>query len=58
MNISMYEFVYKSERLSGDKINAKGLICAHSNKEALYLAEDLVKSIKEKMKEKEDNNDI
>ena len=58
MNISMYEVVYKSERLSGDKTNAKGLICAHSNKEALYLAEDLVKSIKERMKEKEADDDI
>ena len=58
MNISMYEVVYKSERLSGDKTNAKGLICAHTNREALILAEDLVKSIKEKMKEKEKDNDI
>ena len=49
MDISMYECFYKSERLYGDKKNAKGLICAHSNREALYLAEDLVKSIKERM---------
>lgn len=53
MNISMYEVVYKSERLSGDKTNAKGLICAHTNREALYLAEDLVKSIKERIKKEE-----
>mgnify|MGYP006908804672 CR=1 FL=1 len=58
MNISMYEVVYKSERLSGDKTNAKGLICAHSNEEALFLAEDLIRSIKEKMKDKEEDNDI
>ena len=49
MDISTYECVYKSERLCGDKTNAKGLICAHSNREALYLAEDLVKNIKERM---------
>lgn len=55
MNISMYEVVYKSERLSGDKTNAKGLICAHSNEEALYLAKDLVKSIEKRMKEKEED---
>lgn len=58
MNISEYEVVYKSERLSGDKTNAKGLICAHSNEEALYLAKDLVKSIEKRMKEKETKDDI
>ena len=58
MNISMYEVVYKSERSSGDKTNAKGLICAHSNREALYLAEDLVNCIKKAMNEKEDDDDI
>lgn len=54
MNFSEYEVVYKSERLSGDKTNAKGLICAHSNMEALILAEELLKSIKERMEEKEE----
>lgn len=54
MNISMYEVVYKSERLSGDKTNAKGLICAHSNEEALCLAEELLKSIKERMEKQEE----
>ena len=54
MNISMYEVVYKAERLSGDKTNAKGLICAHTNREALILAEELLKSIKERMKKQEE----
>lgn len=58
MNISAYEVVYESTKLSGDKENAKGLICAHSHEEALYIAEDLIKGIKKVMKEKEDNNDI
>ena len=58
MNISAYEVVYETTKLSGDKENAKGIICAHSNREALYLAEDLVKSIKERMKEKEVKDDI
>lgn len=51
----MYEVVYKSERLSGDKTNAKGIICAHSNREALILAEELLKSIKERMEKDNEN---
>ena len=52
MNISAYEVVYESTKLSGDKENAKGLICAHSHEEALYIAEDLIKGIKKVMNEK------
>lgn len=58
MNISMYEVVYRSEKISEDKTNAKGLICANSHEDALYLAEDLVKRIKGVMKEMEADNDI
>lgn len=58
MNFSAYEVVYETTKLSGDKENAKGLICAHSNEEALYIAEDLIKSIKKVMNEKEDDDDI
>lgn len=54
MNISMYEVVYRSEKISGDKTNAKGLICANSHEEALEIAEDLVKRIKEVIKEMEE----
>ena len=54
MNISEYEVVYETTKLSGDKKEAKGLICAHSHEEALYIAEDLVKCIKKVMKEKEE----
>lgn len=54
MNISFYKNVYKLERLSSDKTNTKGLICANSYEEALELAEDLVKMIEKDMKEKED----
>ena len=56
MNISSYEVVYKSTIISEseDITNPKGLICAHSQSEALVLAEDLIRSIKEKMNEKEE----
>lgn len=54
MNISEYEVVYKSTKSSGDKEIAKGLICAHSHEEALYIAEDLVKGIKKVMNKKEE----
>lgn len=37
MNISAYEVVYETTKLSGDKENAKGIICAHSHEEALYI---------------------
>lgn len=58
MNFSAYEIIYKTTKLSGDKENAIGLICAHSHEEALYIAEDLVKCIKEAMNEKEEDDDI
>lgn len=60
MNISEYEVVYESTKSSGDKEIAKGLICAHSHEEALYIAEDLVKGIKKVMNEKKrrKTNDI
>jgi len=58
MNISAYEVVYETTKLPGDKKEARGLICAHSHEEALYIAEDLVKSIKKVMNEKEEDNDI
>ena len=58
MNISAYEIVYETTKLSGDKENAKGIICAHSHEEALYIAEDLVKNIIKVMNKKEEDNDI
>lgn len=58
MNISAYEVVYETTKLSGDKEIAKGIICAHSHEEALYIAEDLVKGIKKVMNKKEAEDDI
>ena len=55
MNISQYEVVYETTKLSGDKENAKGIICAHSHEEALYIAEDLVKNIIKVINEKEED---
>lgn len=54
MSISEYEVVYETTKLSGDKENARGLICAHTHREALLIAEDLVKCIKKVMNEKEE----
>lgn len=57
MNISEYEVVYETTKLSGDKENAKGLICAHTHREALFIAEDLIKNIIKVIKEKEGDNE-
>lgn len=58
MNISEYEVVYETTKLSGDKKEARGLICAHSHRDALLIAEDLIKNIKKVMNEKEEDDDI